>query len=299
MQARAVGGHDQRAIVQGTRLLRHPHLLDPRQQIVDAHVEARGELRLGRHDVDALNPLQPRKQIGISGPESASLHQPVSHRDDDAAIPRGQVRLDQPVTERMLVTRVRLPHAALVRSKRGNEEPRLAQHALGTAIDPGARLELRREQPLEVVHLPPPPPQLVVELEHLADERRPQVEGRNGALGDGFVGPGLQHDLAIECAQPCSGRCGGIPQPLVQLCTGEDVGEDDRGPHVGEAGLFHRALQLESRRARRHDHRRGAHERELPIARRRDDGALVGVQGTCPEEPHVSCCGHGCRGGTR
>ena len=112
------------------------------------------------------------------------------------------------------------------------------------------------------------PPQLVVELEHLADERRPQMEGRHGALGDRFVRPGLQHDLAIECAQPCSGRCGGIPQPLVQLCTGEDVGEDDRGPHVGEAGLLHRALQLESRRARRHDHRRGAHERELPVARR-------------------------------
>ena len=199
----------------------------------------------------------------------------------------------------MLIARVRVPHAAFIRSERGHEEPRLPQHALGPAIDPGARLELRPEQPLEIVHLPPEAPQLVVELQHLADEGRPQMERRHRAVGDRFVRPGLQHDLAIERGEPCGGRCGGNPQPLVELCTGQDVGKDDRGPNVGEAGMLGRALQLESCGARRHDHRRGAHERELPIAGGRDDGALVRVKGTCPEETDVSRCGHGCRGGTR
>ena len=299
-RAVAVGGDDERAILEDGGGLWSRRLVDARHEIVHACVEPGRKLRLGGHDGDALHAIDPQQQIHIGGPEPAGFDEPIADGDDDALVSRGYPALEQPLTKRMLVERVGLAHPPLVRTVSRDEKARLAQHALRTAIARRARLELGVEQPLEILHLALPAPELVVELQHLAHERGPQMKRREGAFGDRFVRTGLQHHLAIEGRQP---PCRAVrPTSAAARTTRRASAMSGRTTAAGGDERQTCSMVRCSCRAAARVGTSTAVARTSatpPVARAGDDGVLVGMEGGRPDEPNLSGRDHGCRGGAR
>ena len=187
----ALGRHDEHAFVERHVYGRCAQLVDAGQPIVDTRVKARRELGVGGDDVDAIDAsarTSRSKSAGHSPPGSAT-------RSPTATMTRAYVELDagidEPRAKRVLVQATCVRHAPLVGAERGRKEQGLAQHALRTPVGGRARLELAGQQAFEVVDAALMAPQLVVQLEHLAEERRAQVERRQDAIGDRLVRTGL------------------------------------------------------------------------------------------------------------
>ena len=73
------------------------------EQRVDALVPARGELRLGRDDVDRVDAVETREQIEVDRPEPAGVDRPICHADDEPPVGRGTRVLEAEVAETVLV----------------------------------------------------------------------------------------------------------------------------------------------------------------------------------------------------
>ena len=163
----------------------------PGSQIVNPRVKARRELGVGGDDVDAIDASRAHQQVEIGRPQPARLGDAVADRNDDARVLELDAGIDEPRAKRVLVQATCVRHAPLVGAERGRKEQGLAQHALRTPVGGRARLELAGQQAFEVADAALMAPQLVVQLEHLAEERRAQVERRQDAIGDRLVRTGL------------------------------------------------------------------------------------------------------------
>ena len=81
--------------------------------------------------------------------------------------------IDQPRAQQVLVPAATGPHTLLVPGQGALDEPRLPEHALGAAIARGIATDRFLDQFGEALDRLRLAPQLVVELEHLGDEARP------------------------------------------------------------------------------------------------------------------------------
>ena len=204
----------------------------------------------------------------------------LANRNDRRPVRPCQWRFAERVSQAVLVEQSRQGHAALVARERGGEEPGLAQQAFGSGIEFGGRFERRDEQPLEVFDGLPMATERIIEVQHLADEGRTQMEGRRGAVRDGLVRGGLDQHLALEQGQ----EAGDCPRPLVQspvpVAPRQQIRQDNRVDPgtVPERVLLERpSHQLRGRPSRQQDDRRprGGHIMQWRQAR---SGGLEGRQ---------------------
>ena len=216
--------HEQRPGLEGRRLpVVEADLLDAGQQRVDALVPARRELRFGRDDVDRVDAVESREQVEVRRPEAARLHRPIRNGDDQPSMGRGARVLEPEATKAVFVHGAAREHPAFVGPERRDEEHRLPEHPLGAAVERRAILELLHEQALEVVDALLLPAELVVELEHLAHERRTQLEGGTEPLGDGLVRGGEEDDFAVVGRQPLDRNRQAQAERVVELGAGDEI----------------------------------------------------------------------------
>ena len=199
--------------------------------------------------------------------------------------------LNESLAQRVLVDAPEPRDADLVSPVDGGEKARLPQHPLCATIEIGVAGEAVGEELLESRDALPLPAQLVVEPHDLGDQPRPQVKRRRGARGDRLAGRGVNHHLALEGGQPARRRRQAGAQPIVELLTRDDIGQDNR-LRGGQRAVFNRAPHLARGAARRHHDQ--ARPRRWPgaVDRQHHDGAPESVQIGHAHEPCPSRCDH-------
>ena len=207
---------------------RHTQLFEPRQQAVQPLEQPDRKLSLGRQDLERLEIRHAREQIEVGGRQAVEIVRGLTNRNDRRPVRPCQWRFAERVSQAVLVEQSRHGHAALVARERGGEEPGLAQQAFGSGIEFGGRFERRDEQPLEVFDGLPMATERIIEVQHLADEGRTQMEGRRGAVRDGLVRGGLDQHLALEHGQETGDGLRPLVQPPVPVAPRQQIRQDNR-----------------------------------------------------------------------
>ena len=188
-----------------------------------------------------VDAVETREQVEVRRPEAARLDRPIGHADDEPPVGRGTRVLEAEVAETVLVDGAAREHAAFVGPEGGHEEQRLAEHPLRAAVERRSILQLLDEQALEVADALLLTAELIVELEHLAHERRAQLEGRTEPLGDRLVRGGEEDGLAVVRRQPLDRDRQAQAQGVVELRPGDEIGQDERGAGIREERVLDRA----------------------------------------------------------
>ena len=136
------------------------------------------------------------------------------------------------------------------------------EHAFRAAIRLRARLETARHQPIERGDRAAVPAQLVVEREHLRDQRRPHLERRLVARGGGLPRGAPEEHLSLESGEERRRVRQTRVETRVQLVARDQIRQHERARRGGRAveqrALFERPPQFLGGRARWDDDGRAA-----------------------------------------
>ena len=171
-----------------------------------------------------------------------------------------------------------LRRAALEVAKSSDEESRLPDEPLGTAVVRGARLEHTERAPLEIVNAVLTPLELVVQTKDFGNETGPELEGWLGAL--------LLRDTTCDSEKHFSlSRCeysAWVAEPFAQtgneLTRREEIRKRQCLRRRTEHRVFDGANEQRGRRASRHDDHPIACVNRRTRRREPDDGLTKHLQ---------------------
>ena len=173
----------------------------------------------------------------------------------------------------MLVEPAVIVEASLVPAEDAPEKARLAQQSLRAAIVVSRVVESCRQDALEIVDRPLLSPHEIVERDDFAEQRRPEVERRDVAFGDRFVGRSLDGHFALERRQQPRAEAGEDMKPFVPVAAREEIREHECAGLVDAAILECTPEQIR-RRPRGHEDSRGSGGGEVVDRNEsREDGA--------------------------
>jgi hypothetical protein len=240
------------------------HLFDSWQPLMYALVKAARKRRFSHHDIDTLQPREASEEIPVNGIQTVSIRGAIAHGNDDVPPRLIGFCAEQTFADGMLVDTSSLLAASFEFAECRSQETGLPNEPFGPSILFGA-VQPSERQTLEVVHRLLMPLQRIEELEHGADESRPDPKRRFRArfdchaAGNGqerlpfldrertrvlrrpleqpIVQLGSRHHVRKNCcrrfAQPIFNR----PQQVVRRCTGR---HDDKAVAAGERRTFRR-----------------------------------------------------------
>ncbi len=116
--------------------------------------------------------------VTSAGQIAVRIERPIADRDDDMANRSGGRDRRQVRARAVLVDGTAVLQTRLVGAEGCGQESRLFQQLRRAAIRFSRRFELAGEQPIEVVNGAAKPAQMIVQREHLRDERRTDVKRR-------------------------------------------------------------------------------------------------------------------------
>jgi hypothetical protein len=220
-------------------------------------VERAGQHGVGDNDVELVEARNARQQIPVGRIQPVAIRRPVADGDDCVA-PRTRRRCgEQLLVYGVLVDPPANRALSLELAKRGDEESRLTNQTLGTAIV--RAFEPAERQPLEVSNGLLMPLQRIEKIEHRGDEARPDPEWRLGAALDRrSTGNGQQRLPLLGCVGRglTRLRIGYFVDPLVQsfvqLAPRDEIRKQDRAMHGDR--ILNRPDEMKRCGVRRHDH---------------------------------------------
>ena len=174
------------------------------------------------------------------------------------------------------------------------QESRLLQQLRRAAIRFSRRFELAGEQPIEVVNRSAKPAQMIVEREHLRDERRADMKRRRRAGLLRFASAGREHRFALESRQQTQGLGQSRDERLVERRARADV----RPMQVIGQACIERSPELFGGRGGRHNHERVGGRRGIERPREIDERRSIAGQVGRAQQPDSTRGNHLPRGGS-
>ena len=189
---------------------------------------------------------------------------------------------------RVLIDAPAVDQPRLVAAKRRRQETRLLEQLRSAAIRLGGWLELAGQQSIEVVDRAAETADVIVERQHLGDERRADVERRAGAALFGIARRGGEHRFALELGVARRRIGQARQQLLVQIRARADV----RRAAVGRRRdcrepIVERPRQLLRGGLRRHEDERVG--RRVGIERAREIDEVCAIPGQIRQREAAGC----------
>ena len=261
------------------------------QPVVQTLVKTGAEHRLGRHDVEHLEPWNTREHVEIGDEQALRIGNPVGRRHNHVAHGIGGRFRDQPLAKRVLIAGLQLEDAPFVRVEGLGEEPRLLPHALGAAVRAGFAGERLCDELLEAIDRLRLAAQVVVEPKHFSYEPRPQLKRRRRTARRGLLCRGLGDGIALERVQPQGRIRKTLVQTVVEPPPCDDLGQHDDAASL-QAVIFKRTPELPPSAACRHNDRARPNNVDVVVKSQGSNGMTEGVKIGDAHEPRSTRCDH-------